>query len=176
VKLHNDIQTVEIGGHPVRVGRLTVAAACEIESYLETLESPLEFIDSNVLAKPLPRFVPDPDNEGALKEVNSAEVAEILIQRSMEWPPDAIGALCDVRMVRRAKFGKVFVGAMIRAYNGHMKPDKIDEIVNSALVPFDPLTIQPIALGITDDPKDESGLAVATSPASGSSGGGSSPS
>jgi hypothetical protein len=163
MRLHNEIKTVEIGGQPVRIGRLTMAAACEIESYLETLESPMDRFDIYAIKKQLP-------------EAAAMEVADILMQQSATWPPDAIGALCDVRMVRRAKFGKVFVGAMIRAYNGHMKPDKIDEIVNSALVPFDALTIQPIALGITDDPKDENGLAVATSPASGSSGGESSPS
>ena len=140
-----------------------MAAACEIETYLETLESPFERFDVSTIKDKLP-------------ESTAIEVAEILMQQSGEWPPDAIGALCDVRMVRRAKFGKVFVGAMIRAYNGHMKPDKIDEIVNSALVPFDALTIQPIALGITDDPKDENGLSVATSPASGSNGGESLPS
>jgi hypothetical protein len=45
MRLHNEIKTVEIGGHPVRVGRLTMAAACEIETYLETLESPFERFD-----------------------------------------------------------------------------------------------------------------------------------
>jgi hypothetical protein len=163
MRLHNEIKTVEIGGHPVRIGRLTMAAACEIETYLETLESPFERFDVSALKEHLP-------------EATASEVADILMQQSATWPPDAIGALCDVRMVRRAKFGYVFIGAMIRAYNGHLKPDEIDRIVGLAFVPFDALAIQPIALGITDDPKDESGLPVASNPASGSSGGASQPS
>jgi len=164
--LHNEVKTVEIGGQPVRIGRLTMAAACEIESYLETLESPFERFDVSTLKDKLP-------------EATAVEVAEILMQQSGAWPPDAISALCNVRMVRRAKFSRVFIGAMIRAYNGHMKPEEINRIVDSAvLLTGDNISqeIALIALGITDDPKDENGLAVAISPVSGSSGGESLPS
>jgi hypothetical protein len=158
LKLHNEIKTVEIGGHPVRVGRLTVAAACEIEAYLETLETPLEFIDSKILGKGLP-------------EAESMEVADIIMQRAMEWPPDAIGAICSVAMLRKATFARVFIKAVLRSYNGHMAETEIDKITDSAFVPFDALQLQPIVLGVSTDPKDESGLGVATGQPSGSSGG-----
>ncbi len=159
LKLHNEIKTVEIGGHPVRAGRLTVAAACEIEAFLQTLESPLQFIDAKILAKAIP-------------EADCAMVADIIMQRSQEWPPDAIGALCSVKMLQKAVFARVFIGAMIRAYNPHYSPEKVDEITNAAVMPYDALTLQPIALGVNTDPKDGAGLGVASNPPNESNGAG----
>jgi len=158
LKLHNEIKTVEIGGQLVKIGRLTVGAACEIEAYLETLETPLEFLDAKILAKAMP-------------EGNSAEIADIILQRSMEWPPDAIGALCSGAMLRKASFAKVFIKAMIRSYNPHIPIEDVARIADSAIVPFDSLALQPIALGVNTDPKDEFGMGVATDHPSVSNGG-----
>jgi hypothetical protein len=167
---------VEIGGHPVRAGRLTVAAACEIESFLQTLESPIQFLESRVLGEKLPRYVPDPDNPGNVKEVNSVEVADILLQRSMEWPPDAIGALCNTIMLKKGAFSRVFIMAMVRAYNPHFTPEKIEEIADSALAFHDAVKMQMAALGVNTDPKDGAGLGVASNPPNESNGAGLSPS
>lgn len=159
LKLHNEIKTVEIGGQLVKVGRLTVGAACEIEAYLEALETPLEFINSKILNKAFP-------------EGTSVQIADIIIQRSQEWPPDAIGALCSGAMLRKASFARVFIRAMIRAYNPHVPIEDVAKVADSAIVPFDALTLQPIALGVTNDPKDERGIGVATDPPNVSNGGG----
>jgi Ni,Fe-hydrogenase III component G len=158
LKLDNRIKTLEIGGHTVKVGKLTMAAAVEIESYLETLESPLEKMER---AKILTQI----DKDAAIGVVDS------LTQDLAFWPPDAIGALCDRRFLTRGKFGRAFVAAMVRAYNGHFEPSEVDRIANNATLE-DVFAIQPIALGVTSDPKDLSGLGAATQPQASESSGG----
>ena len=161
LKLHNPIQTVDIGGETVRIGKLTLAAAIEIESHLADLPTPLERLEKSGVLPQLPAEV-------------AADLTGTAMQESAFFPPDAIGALCNSKILGRGSFGKAFLSAMIRAYNPHFDDGEIDRIAGKATAET-VLAVQGIALGVTTDPKDESGIGAATIPQTGSTGGESSP-
>lgn len=164
MKLDNLIVTYDIGGEPCRVGKLTIGAACEIERYLATLETPLEKIERSKILTQI-------DGEKASGIIDSA------LQDLAFWPPDAVGALCSAKFLTRGEFALAFISAIVRQYNPHFTDADIERVASKATVD-DVFKLQAIALGANTDPKDESGLGVAqatTGQPSGSSGVESSP-
>ena len=117
MKLDNPVTTIEIGGEPVRVGKLTIGAACEIEAYLETLETPLEKIEKSKILTQI-------DKDAATGIVESA------LQDLAFWPPDAIGALSDSKWLQKAGFSKTFCAAVVRSYNPHFTDADVTRITD----------------------------------------------
>ncbi|CAB4178473.1 hypothetical protein UFOVP1622_56 [uncultured Caudovirales phage] len=135
----------EIAGVPYRVGKLTLGAAFEIETFLSKLKSPYEILEDSK----------------ALAQVGK-ELADQLVNKALQdchfWPPDAINALCNKRFLTRADFGIAFVSAMIRQGNPHLPPDEVTCIAHAASYK-DVMALQLIAFGADDtDPKDENGV------------------
>ena len=141
------MRTYDIAGETVKVGKLTLGAALEIESHLKTLKTPFEVLESS----------------NALKMVES-DLAERLIneklQQEMFWPPDAITALCDQKFLTRADFGIVFISAMLRSYNPHFDPKDIERIATRATVQ-DVIQLQVIAFDSDSNQKKDEPTAPA---------------
>lgn len=161
MKLHNEIKTVEIAGTPVRVGALTIGAAIEIESYLSTLKTPFERVESSPLL-------------ALMDEARRNATIDKYLQQLSFWPPDAIGALCDPSFRRSGPFMRVVVASVVRSYNPHFSDEEIARIAASTSI-FDAIGLLPVFMGVSDDPKDGAGLGVADPPNE-STGGAQSPS
>jgi hypothetical protein len=156
----NPVKTIEIGGESVRVGKLTIGMAVDLESYLRTVPSKLESIEASGILKQLS------------KETADSIVSDALQEHAF-YPPDAVTALCDKRFLLNATFGQRLIRAALRAYNPGLTDADIDRIADKAVYPTDTVIIQQICSGASD-PK---GVAAAvphdpTSPASESNGGG----
>jgi hypothetical protein len=141
MKLANVLKTHEIGGRSYSFGRLTIGMGVEIESYLRTLPTELEKIESSGILKTVSQ------------DVANSIVSDAL-QRHDVWPPDAISALCDRRFLTRSEFGMAFVKSALRQYNPGLSIDEIDKAASMATL-ADVLRIQAIAAGTDDiDPKE----------------------
>lgn len=158
MKLDTRTTTIEIGGETVKVGKLTLGAAIEIEAYLQTIDTPLEIIERSKILAQVDKEVADKILDGHTQDLAF-------------WPPDAIGALCDKRFLTSGRFGKAFVSAIIRAYNAHLDDATVERIANRSTVDTVYL-LTPIALlGVNSDPKDAAGVGVADPPNVSSGGG-----
>lgn len=147
-KLANPIRSFEIKGVPFRVGKLTVGAALEMEQALSTWPSKLDRLrDSGILDK------------------IDKDKAESLIETAMMdldfWPPDAITALSDWRILIRAEFGVIFITALLRQYNPGLSPDELATLAK-ACTKDDLLALQSIAFG--NDPFEKKVTATETTP------------
>ena len=135
----------EIAGVLYRVGKLTLGAAFEIETFLSKLRTPYELLEDSK----------------ALAQVGK-ELADQLVNKALQechfWPPDAINALCNNKFLTRADFGIAFVSAMLRQGNPHLPPDEVTRIAHAASYK-DVIALQLIAFGADDtDPKDANGV------------------
>lgn len=138
-RLSNPIKQHAINGQTYNIGKLTIGAAVEIETYLATLKTPLEKIQESKILEQVDKDVANGIIDTALQELAF-------------FPPDAITALCDRKYLGRAEFGRVFLRAIFREYNRHLSPEEIDRVAMSATVE-DIFVIQAVALGADADPK-----------------------
>lgn len=141
-KIANPVFTRDFNGTPYRVGKLTLGAALEIESYLSELKTPYEILQDSK----------------ALEQIGK-ELADQLVSKALQethfWPPDAITALCTQKFLVKADFGIAFLSAVLRHYNPHLQPDEILVIAKNATT-TDVVEMQLIAFGANEtDPKDE---------------------
>lgn len=135
------MKTYTIANETIKVGKLTLGAALEIENHLKTLRTPFEVLqDSQALSQI--------DKDLAERLINEK------LQQEMFWPPDAITALCDQKFLTRAGFGIVFISAMIRAYNPHFEPQEVDRLASRATVQ-DVIQLQLIAFDSDNNQKKD---------------------
>ena len=140
-KIANTVLMRDFNGVPYRVGKLTLGAALEIESYLSELKTPYEILQDSK----------------ALEQIGK-ELADQLVSKALQethfWPPDAITALCSQKFLTKADFGIAFLSAILRQYNPHLSPEEIQAVAKNSTT-SDVVEMQLIAFGANNtDPKD----------------------